>query len=831
MNSLLFRIAAQLQLALAILLATGCTPTQPFFLNESPDLQHYLNTATRIEYPDVETESLAETTETRPPLTIGNHDYQFWNVTLEECVAIALENARIFPTTSGTAELRQNIAAQFVSGTPDQFGSVYDVAVQQTTTQSVPLTTDGNGSRLLPRGAVRANQVGGVEDALAEFDAVASGFIDTSTTDRPQNVGENNIINPQILIAQNTTQQAAISKRFATGGVATLRQQILYSRNNTPITPNSRAVPSDYTAIVEAQVQHPLMRNRGTYVNRIPVVLASLNEDISIAEFEAQIRNLVRDVEVAYWDLYLAYRNVSTGIIARNSALATAEFAKLNLEAGTGTIQELAQAVGQYYTFRARLEGALAGSNLPGDDRAGVYGRERALRDLMGLSPTDGRLIRPVQEPTIARVEYEWNDSIAQMLYLMPELRRTKYRIKQAELEMALAKNQILPDVNLSLLYRWVGVGDTLGPPSGSSNRFPARGSSALGELTSGDYQEGAVRLEISQPVGVRRELARIRNTQIRLKRERIYLQEQERLAVSQLSDAVAKTATHYRLVQTNAQRWQAAEQEVETRLVEYRKGLSPVNVVLQSQERLAEARISYYRALTEYNKSLNYVDYLKGTLLANSNITLREGPWNSKAYCDALERARERAAGHQLQYGVTRPEVVRRGPVKNADAADEIMGLDDTSNFDAGQVGLPGSIGQPSQLHPPRNGSPIPVEDVPLGEMGTPEQMFDPGNDAPKLPAPAQDAPSQSPSQSPPNQEQGSGLPESGNRSGAVPDQSVLQSEPLPERDLSSIRPMSHQAPTGQAVGSGVRTASEGVAPSPVNRIPLTSPPTANAP
>ena len=80
---------------------------------------------------------------------------------------------------------------------------------------------------------------------------------------------------------------------MATGGVATLRQQIIYGSNNVAIGSIARAVPSDWTALIEAQVQHPLMRNRGTLINRIPVVLASLNEDISIAEFEVQVRNLV----------------------------------------------------------------------------------------------------------------------------------------------------------------------------------------------------------------------------------------------------------------------------------------------------------------------------------------------------------------------------------------------------------------------------------------------------------------------------------------------------------------------------------------------------------
>ncbi len=728
MNRSLFRITAYLQLGIMILMSTGCAQTQPFFLKESPDLQYYLNSATSIEYPDVYVDSLPETTESLPPLTIGNHNYKFWDLTLEECVAIALQNAKFFVTTSGNAEFRQNVAAQFTSGTADQFGSVYDVAVGQATTQSVPLGVDGNGNRLLPRGVLRANQIGGVEDALAEFDAQASGFIATDSTDRPQNTNVNVATN-----TTTTTQQSAISKRLATGGVATLRQQVLYNRSNTPLNQTLRNIPSDWTALLEAQVQHPLMRNRGTLINRIPVVLASLNEDVSIADFEVQVRNLVRDVEVAYWDLYVAYRNVSTSIIGRNSAIATAQFARLNLKNGTGTRQEVAQAVEQYYQFRGRMEGALAGSNLPGDDRFGVYGRERALRELMGQAATDGRLIRPVDEPMLARVEFDWNESIAQMLYLSPELRRDKIRIKQSELELISAKNQILPDVNLSLLYRWVGVGDTLGPPNGrgSIDRQPLAGTSALAGLTGGNFQEGSLRLEITPPAfGARRELTRIRGAQWRLQREKAFLQEAERLLVSQLSDAVGKSATHFQLVQTNAQRWQAAEQEVAARLAEFKGGRSPVNVVLQSQQRRAEAQIAYYRALGEYNKSVNYVDYLKGTLLANNNITLAEGPWNQKAYWDALERARERTAGRKYKWGVTRPSVVRQGPVGNAEHAAHAIGsgvLSHDETLPPGDVIWDDGLGL--KLDPHRQ--PVDVNDKPLSEMGSPAEMLSPGANA----------------------------------------------------------------------------------------------------
>lgn len=733
MNRSLFKKIAYLQLVLAVFMATGCTPTQPFFLNESPDLQYYLNTATQIEYPDVDVQSLPETTEAYQPLTIGNHDYQFWDLTVEECVSIALQNAKFFVTTSGNAETRQNVAAQFTSASVEQVGSIYDIAISQSTTQSVPLTIDGNGNRVLPRGVLRANQIGGVEDALSEFDAQASTFLNYTNTDRPANSRDTEV-SRAFNEADNVTQQGAISKRFATGGVATLREQIIYGRNNTPtvitdLTPLNgtplRVTPSDYTVVLEAQVQHPLMRNRGTLVNRIPVVLASLNEDLAITDFEIQVRNLVRDVENKYWDLYVAYRNVSTTIIGRNSAIATANFARLNLDNGTGTTQEVAQADGQYYNFRAQLEGSLAGSNVGGDAR-GVYGNERDLRELMGLAATDGRLIRPIEEPSLARVQFDWDEIVSQLLYLSPELRRIKTTVKQRELELIAAKNQILPDVNLSLLYRWVGVGDTLGEPGPGDPVESFVGSSALGGLVGGDFQEGEVRLEITPTaIGSRRERARIRGSQLRLRQIEAFLQETERLLVSQLSDAVSKAATHYQLVQTNAQAWQATEVEVEARLAEFKGGRSPVNVVLQSQQRRADAQIAYYRALSEYNKSINYIDYLKGTMLANSNVTLREGTWNKKAYWDALERARERSAGKKLQYGVTRPSVVRRGPLADAKVASNYIG--DTS-LSVGQTTPPSDM----FLQPPGMGSDMQASD-PLGSgIETFRSPVDPPMDRP---------------------------------------------------------------------------------------------------
>ena len=54
----------------------------------------------------------------------------------------------------------------------------------------------------------------------------------------------------------------------------------------------------------------------------------------------------------------------------------------------------------QYFLFRASLETGLSD----------LYKAENRLRYLMGLAATDGRLIRPADEPTDARVMFDWSE-------------------------------------------------------------------------------------------------------------------------------------------------------------------------------------------------------------------------------------------------------------------------------------------------------------------------------------------------------------------------------------------------------------------------------------
>lgn len=662
-------------LQIGCLALAGCHPTQPYFIRERAELAHYLDQAQQIEFPDLDINPLPEATQSFEPLSLDNQKYEFLDLSLEQCLSYALVNSKLIRTIPGLQRQSIDMAAAILSTPSQQLATVYDPAIVATTTSPQQLVIDQNGNRVLPRGSSRANQVGGVEDALSEFDAQFSAFWSYNNTDRPRNVGAGNVFNPQNFQARDSTGQMALSKRIATGGVVTARSQTIYGNNNIPVqslnNPSNfgRAVPSDYTQILEFQVQHPLLRGRGTAINRIPVVLARINEDLSLVEFEERLRNLARDVEYAYWDLYLGYWNVENARIARDSAAQAYHFAYEKLQKGSAGAAE-AQAKYTYHDFQAQLDAALGGGTVQGAD-PGLFGREQNLRLLIGWAASDGRLIRPADKPSIGLAQFDFYDSMNEMLHRSLDLRRQRWLIKQRELELVSAKNSILPNVDASVIYRYLGVGGSWLDNKGGNGNFPPNPGqappSAAEVLLSGDYQEAAFRLDFTpNPVGARRANADIRNKQLELAKATSILEEKEVAATHRISQVLRELNTNYAQMTEQLAALASADRMVKLFQKKFDVGDSSseqtMDLLLRAQQNRANAGRNYARALTEYNKSIADVHLLKGSLLEYNNIALEEGVWPDKAYWDAHERSRERGAATYVENGASRPRVISRG-------------------------------------------------------------------------------------------------------------------------------------------------------------------------
>ena len=265
----------------------------------------------------------------------------------------------------------------------------------------------------------------------------------------------------------------------------------------------------------------------------------------------------------------------------------------------------------------------------------------------MGLSMSDGRLIRPSDQPTTARVAFDWSGIHCEAITRRVEIRKEKWEVKRRELELIAARNMMLPRLDAVGRYRWLGLGDDLfGSASGFIDKTtgnPAQ-TRAFDTLTSGEFQEWQLGLELSMPIGFRRELSGVRHHELLIARERALLQDLELEISHQLGDAIRDVDNYYGLSQTNFNRRVAAEKEVQAVDAAYQADRVTLDLLLDAQRRRAEAESAYYRSLIDYNKSIMNVHFRKGSLLDYNGVYLAEGPWPGKAYFDALrERAQTR--------------------------------------------------------------------------------------------------------------------------------------------------------------------------------------------
>jgi outer membrane protein TolC len=542
---------------------------------------------------------------------------------------------------------------------PVAITTAYDPALTETVTgQSVGSPFQGSGP----------------EAALSEFDARLDASLTWNKNDQPQNRPdanpEINQIFPPITRQELATFSSGITKTTPDGTTFAFRNNTGYEGNNTPLS--SRPLRSAWETNFEASFTHPLLQGSGVQYNRIAgpmtfdqynaglgnpidgVVISRIRTDQTLADFEGSVRNVIRDVEDAYWELYFAYRDLEARKMGRDSAQETWRKTNALFLTGTrgGSAADEARARIQYYQFRAQVETALTE----------LFRAENRLRYIMGLSMSDGRLIRPSDEPTTARVAFDWAGIHSEALTRRVEVRRQKWEIKRRELELIAARNFLLPRLDAVGRYRWLGLGDELIDPNGGG-RFNQPGSNAFGVLTSGDFQAWQLGLQASIPIGYRRELSGVRHQELLLARERALLQDLELEISHQVGAAIQDIDLNYVLTQTNFNQRVAAEAEVLAVRAAYEANIATLDLLLDAQRRRADAESAYFRSLVDYNRAIMNVHYRKGSLLEYDGVYLAEGPWPAKAYFDALRQARKRDAAHYMDYGFTRPNVMSRGP------------------------------------------------------------------------------------------------------------------------------------------------------------------------
>lgn len=543
------------------------SPVQPLF--QETNFLHRLAAKENVEFDNEYGET--EFDLARPLIADGELPEKYWPMSLDEALSIALRDTEILRSLGATV-------LQNPTGAP---GS-NDPAIQ---------STDPNF---------------GIEAALAQFDAF---FNSSLLYARNDDVFNNPVLGGGAAEVRDdvVTANWALTKTTPLGTQFTLNNSLVHSQTNNPNVLFSNA----WTTVWEATARHPLLQGRGVRFNSIfgpattpgvrngsGVLISRINHEISIAQFERNVLNMVNEVISAYWQLSLAHKNFDAVKEIRDQGLTTWNIVKARFENDLegGEADREAQAREQLFELQGRLQAAINGDRQQG--QVGVLQAESDLRRLLNLPPADGRLIMPSDAPASIGTVFSWEDLARIATDSRGELREQRARIKQRQLQLEASRNFILPRLDAIVTYRNNGFGDDLA--FGGGGQF----ASALGDAISNDHGEWELGFAYDVPIGYRQAYAGVKNAELALYREKALLREQRKQVLYELASSFRQVEQNRGNIQWQTNRLEAARDAVEARTVAFEADAVGFDELLQAQLRLLDSQLTHSSSLTSYEIS-----------------------------------------------------------------------------------------------------------------------------------------------------------------------------------------------------------------------------------
>jgi len=239
-------------LAIVAMAAIGCQPQAPFhFHNNDGALDHSLDIATQIEYPDYDQCSLDEVDKVKPPLSLDNpKPEQMWELSLEEAMRITLCNSTVIRQLGGVVT---------DASTP--------VNPNGLTPQGLLLLSAGGAApgasipTMYTPALTETDPRFGVEAALSAFDAQFAATMAWESNVTPENTsGLVSAFQPQVLRQDTATFQSQLQKFDASGGTWTLGLNAHYDKDN--IASNLKLFNAEYDTTLLAEFRQPLLQAR-----------------------------------------------------------------------------------------------------------------------------------------------------------------------------------------------------------------------------------------------------------------------------------------------------------------------------------------------------------------------------------------------------------------------------------------------------------------------------------------------------------------------------------------------------------------------------------------
>jgi outer membrane protein TolC len=376
-----------------------------------------------------------------------------------------------------------------------------------------------------------------------------------------------------------------------------------------------------YGSRLSFNFSQPLLKNFGFKTSRKEIIFAQNNLDISEAKFKSILLDTIYSVEEAYWNL--AYNIANLEFLQQSLELAEDLLAKNKREVEVGTLApiEVLTAEAEVATRKADILQA----------EVQVRNSEDSLKTIINLGAEKKNIqipVIPTDRPTYEEFKITIDEALQKGMENRPDLQEIRLDLKNKDIEVGYAKNQLLPELNLNASYWSPGLSGSRilyendDPISGIVvGVIPGKASDALSDAFSFKYNNWYVGFTLTIPTNTILSRAQYAEARVNLEKRQLELKDTEQQAFLEIRNAVRSVQTNYERIKAYNVARELAERKLEAEEKKLKVGLTTNYIVLQHQRDLATARSNELRAIADYILSLAALEKAMGTTLTTRNI------------------------------------------------------------------------------------------------------------------------------------------------------------------------------------------------------------------
>jgi outer membrane protein TolC len=200
-------------------------------------------------------------------------------------------------------------------------------------------------------------------------------------------------------------------------------------------------------------------------------------------------------------------------------------------------------------------------------------------------------------------------ESMKNAFQYRPDYNSQKIDLKNRDIKILTAKNELLPTVDLVGSFGLNGLGKDYQDALRSTNS---------------DYKDWSIGFKVDVPWGGA-ERAKFNQRQIELAQAILAFKELEQKIILEVRDKVRSVDIQMRQVEASKLSKEKETENYEAQKERYRAGQVSTHDMLDYQEKLAQAELDYIKSLIDYNVALVNLDKSEGLTLARNNIILAE--------------------------------------------------------------------------------------------------------------------------------------------------------------------------------------------------------------